>query len=145
MKPPMPSQTSPDQVELVFYEALQQGRLDALMACWSDEDEPVCVHPGGPRLIGLPAIAASYAALFEQGSVAVRAQRIHQMMWGSMALHSVVETVSLSTDDGAREVTVLATNVYVLTAAGWKMVAHHASPGQAGPVPHIPPTSKTLH
>ena len=45
---------SPDDVEAQFYEALQQADLDKLMAVWADDDEIVCVHPGGPRVIGLP-------------------------------------------------------------------------------------------
>jgi ketosteroid isomerase-like protein len=40
---------------------------------------------------------------------------------------------------------VLATNVYMKTAQGWRLVAHHASPGEepAEPMPGDAPT--TLH
>ena len=31
-----------DDVEAAFYEALQRGDIDALMACWADEDEVFC-------------------------------------------------------------------------------------------------------
>ena len=40
---------SADEIEAAFYEALQKGDIDRLMACWSDDDEVVCVHPGGHR------------------------------------------------------------------------------------------------
>jgi hypothetical protein len=33
--------------------------------------------------------------------------------------------------DGPKLAFVLTTNVYVRTAQGWRMVAHHASPGTA--------------
>ncbi|HWI81551.1 YybH family protein, partial [Ramlibacter sp.] len=39
-----------DDVEAAFYEALQTGDIEKLMACWADEDEIVCIHPGGPRV-----------------------------------------------------------------------------------------------
>ena len=49
---------SPDDIEAMFYEALQTGNIERLMACWADEDEVVCVHPGGQRLLGPAAIRA---------------------------------------------------------------------------------------
>ncbi|MCM2340987.1 nuclear transport factor 2 family protein, partial [Rhodoferax sp.] len=50
---------SSDEVETAFYEALQNADLERLMACWADEDEVVCVHPGGPRMVGLGAIRSA--------------------------------------------------------------------------------------
>ena len=54
---------SPDELEAAFYDALQQGDLERLMACWADEDEIVCLHPGGARLVGPAAIRAAYTAM----------------------------------------------------------------------------------
>ncbi|NBU89623.1 MAG: DUF4440 domain-containing protein, partial [Betaproteobacteria bacterium] len=51
--------SSPEDIEQQFYEALQQGDIERLMAVWADDDEIVCVHPGGPRVIGHAAIRAS--------------------------------------------------------------------------------------
>ena len=31
-----------DDIESAFYQALRQGDIDKLMACWADEDEVVC-------------------------------------------------------------------------------------------------------
>ena len=49
---------SADEIEAAFYEALRLGDIDKLMACWADEDDIVCVHPGGPRIIGANACAS---------------------------------------------------------------------------------------
>ena len=49
-----------DDIEASFYEALQTADIEKLMACWADEDDVVCVHPGGPRLIGLGAIRSAF-------------------------------------------------------------------------------------
>ena len=38
---------NPDDIEAAFYDALRQGDIERLMACWADEEEIVCVHPGG--------------------------------------------------------------------------------------------------
>ena len=48
-----------DDVEAAFYEALQSGDIDKLMACWADVDDIVCVHPDGPRVVGGVAIRAT--------------------------------------------------------------------------------------
>ena len=58
-----------EDVEAVFYEALQNADLEKLMTCWGDEDEIVCIHPGGPRIVGLAAIRASFEAMFANGSI----------------------------------------------------------------------------
>ena len=53
---------TPDEVEQAFYEAMQHAHIDQLMACWAEEDEIVCVHPGGPRLVGPCRIRSAFEA-----------------------------------------------------------------------------------
>lgn len=120
---------SPDEVEAAFYEALQQGRLEPLMACWADEDDIVCVHPGGPRLLGPLAIRSHFEAMFSHGSVRAFPERVRRVDTLTCAVHNVLERVEVMTEQGPREAWVIATNVYLKTAQGWRMVAHHASPG----------------
>ena len=121
-----------DAIEAQFYEALQTGDLEKLMACWADEDDIVCVHPGGPRLVGNASIRAAFEALFAHGTVAIQPAHVCKVESLTSAMHNVIERVALlATDDGAQEAVVVATNVYQRTAQGWRMVAHHASPGTA--------------
>ena len=127
-KPKMPP-GSPDDTEHAFYDALQHGDLERLMACWADEEDIVCVHPGGPRLVGAAAIRAAFEALFSNGSVKAQPERVRRQDAGGCSVHSVVERVEVLSDDGLANAWVLATNVYAKTAQGWRLVAHHASPG----------------
>ena len=53
---------TPDDAEAQFYEALQQGDIERLMALWADDDEIFCVHPGGPRMVGAAAIRGELAS-----------------------------------------------------------------------------------
>jgi uncharacterized protein (TIGR02246 family) len=137
---------SPDEVEAQFYEALQQADLDALMAVWADDDEIVCVHPGGPRVIGPAAIRATFESIFANGGIPVRPEQVHRLMQLGCALHHLVERIEVATDRGLQTAWVLATNVYVKTPQGWRLAAHHASPGSADetPAPGGEPPS-TLH
>ncbi len=146
MRRPLPPDAGVDTLEQAFYEALQRGDVDALMACWVDEDEPVCIHPGGARLCGLPAVRDAFALMFERGGVSLRAEVVHRASVGNTVVHSVVETVDVPTDDGLIQASVWATNVYVATPQGWRLLAHHASPGpQQREVERRPPASQLLH
>jgi ketosteroid isomerase-like protein len=124
---------TPDDVEARFYEALQTGDIEQLMACWGEEDDIVCVPPGGPRLVGAVAIRAAFEAMFAQGAIQVRTVEVHRVSALSSAVHSAVEQVHVALPDGVHLAVVLATNVYHKGPEGWRMVAHHASAGT--PVP----------
>jgi uncharacterized protein (TIGR02246 family) len=136
---PSPPPTAPDEVEAQFYEALQQADLDKLMALWSDDDEIACVHPGGPRVIGHAAIRASFEAIFATGPIPVQPRSVRRLLGVGHALHHVEEQVAVRTPEGLAQAWVLATNVYVKTAQGWRLVLHHASPGSdAAPAAEAP-------
>ena len=123
---------STDDIEAAFYEALRQGDLERLMACWADEEDILCVQPGGGRLLGHEAIRESFAALFQRGgAIHVQAQALRKVESLTSSMHSVVEQIEVATPEGPRVALVIATNVYQRTAQGWRMVAHHASPGAA--------------
>lgn len=122
---------SAEELEAAFYDALQQGDLERLMACWADEDEVFCVHPGGARLVGPQAIRAAYAAMLERGGLQVRPVKVHRVQSLSSSVHSVLELVRVALPDGAHEALIHATNVYHKTPGGWRLVAHHASAAEA--------------
>jgi uncharacterized protein (TIGR02246 family) len=143
--PPVSAET-PDDVEAEFYLALQQGDIEKLMSLWADDDEIVCVHPGGGRLIGAAAIRASFEAIFAGGGIPVRPDHVHRLHPLGWALHHLVERVAVTGEGGPQEAWVLATNVYLKTAQGWRLAAHHASPAAPHdplPTPDEPPS--TLH
>jgi len=144
-KPPPALLGSPDDIETQFYEALQRGDIDKLMSVWSDDDDISCVHPGGPRLIGAAAIRASFEAIFGNGAVNAQPDKVRRVVAHSSAVHSVLERVQIMGSDGPQSAWVVATNVYLKGAQGWRMVAHHASPGTPQEVQEIIEIASTLH
>lgn len=132
--------------ENAFYEALERCDLEGMMAVWSEDEDIVCVHPGGPRLSGQDQVRESWAKIFA-GGAGPRVTITQQVAVTGMmiAVHSVHENFSVPGDARA-QVPVVATNVYLRTAAGWRMIVHHASPAPAQPAPaprDTPP--KLLH
>jgi ketosteroid isomerase-like protein len=136
---------SADDVESSFYEAMQLGDIDKLMACWADEDDIVCVHPGGSRLVGNAAIRAAFEALFSNGTVNAKPEQVCKVESLTSAMHNVIERIAILTNEGTQEACVVATNVYQRTPQGWRMVAHHASPGKAAGVADTPGGPQVLH
>ena len=138
-------QGTPDDIEAAFYEALQTGDIDKLMACWADEDEIVCIHPGGPRVIGAGAIRATFESMFAHGTIRAWPERVRKTESLASAVHNLLERVEVASDEGPKNAWVVATNVYLKTAQGWRMVAHHASPGTATEVQEAAASSQVLH
>ena len=146
-KPKAPPQdaSSPDETEAAFYEALQRGDIDKLMACWADEEDIVCVHPGGARLLGAGAIRAAFDMMFTNGSIQARAEKVHRVESLGASVHSVLERIEVLTEDGPRHAYVIATNVYQKTPLGWRMTAHHASPGTPREMLEVNDSPQVLH
>ena len=133
--------------ENAFYEALEHADLEGMMAVWAEDEEIICVHPTGPRLSGSDQVRESWAKIFASGA----GPRVHitqqVAVTGMMiAVHSVHENFTIEGDARA-QVPVIATNVYLRTAAGWRMIVHHASPApmQAPPAQPQDAPPKFLH
>lgn len=136
---------TPDDIEQSFYEALRSADIEQLMSCWAEEDDIVCVHPGGPRLIGSGAIRAAFDGMFANGSVQAHPERVHKIVSLACAVHHLVERVQLDTPQGPQQAFVIATNVYQKTPQGWRMVAHHTSPGTPNDLADLGGVSPVLH
>ena len=136
---------SADDTETAFYDALQCGDIEKLMACWADEDDIVCVHPGGSRILGAGAIRSAFDMMFANGSIQARAEKVHAVESLYSSVHSVLERIEVLTEEGPRHAYVIATNVYQKTAQGWRMVAHHASPGTPREMLEVNDGPQVLH
>jgi len=136
---------SPDDVEAQFYEALREGDLNRLMALWAEDEDVFCVHPGGARLCGVAAVRSAFEALFANGSISVRPENVRRVHALGTAVHSVMERIDIATAEGPRVGWVMATNVYLKTAQGWRLVAHHASPGSPDAPPEPVEPTGMLH
>jgi len=128
------------EVEAAFYDALNRADVDALMALWADDEEIVCVHPNGTRLLGHRAIRSSWEVLLEHGGLHILPSQLHEMHNLMSAVHTVVEGATAATGEPQH---LVATNVYLKTPNGWRMAVHHVSVAP-GPVPTDAP-SQVLH
>jgi ketosteroid isomerase-like protein len=126
--------------ENAFYEALERCDLEGMMAVWAEDEDIVCVHPAGGRLSGQDEVRESWAKIFAGGPRArVRIEQQVAISGMMLAVHSVFENFTIPSETRAQgaemsqPAPVIATNVYLRTAAGWRMIVHHASPAPAQP------------
>jgi uncharacterized protein (TIGR02246 family) len=116
-----------EAAERTFYAAMAAGDLDGMMALWADDDAAVCNHPGGPRLIGVDAIRESFKDIFASGGVRIATSEVQAWRSADVAVHSVIERIAVEGRGGTQVVEVVATNVFVRSAAtGWRILVHHA-------------------
>ena len=136
---------TPQDAENAFYESLERCDLELMMAVWAEDEDIVCVHPAGPRIAGQEQVRDSWRRIFASGQ-RLRVQLAQQVTLSGMmvAVHSVHEVITVVGEKRARP-PVVASNVYLRTAAGWRMIVHHASPapGPTAEPPAEPP--KILH
>ena len=142
---------SPQDAETAFYEAITNADLDAMMAVWADDDDIYCVHPNGARIAGVERVRESWRQIFSSGQSLRFQLREQQYVQGMMlSVHSVYEVITVAGEARSRG-PVIATNIYLRTERGWRMVVHHASPvpssasvtAETGQRRATPP--KTLH
>ncbi len=142
---------SAQEAEAAFYDAFGKNDLEAMMSVWADDDEIYCVHPAGPRITGLVNVRESWRRLFTNGqTLSFQLRARHEIQGMMVAVHSVYEQITVAGQGPARN-PMLATNIYLRTDFGWRMVAHHASPAPAAPAPAASESAepkrapKTLH
>lgn len=138
---------TPQDAEAAFYEALEANDLEAMMEVWAEDEEVVCIHPGGPRLAGYEQVRESWSQIVRSGQ-RLKVHLTDQVVLSGMmvAIHSVHENVLVQGEARARA-PVAATNVYLRTGNGWRMILHHASPAPPQSQSPRPPAEspKVLH
>ncbi len=156
---------APSDCEAAFYDAFERADLNAMMAVWADEPSIVCIHPQGPRLAGLSSISDSFAEIFSHGpGTQLQVSELRKQQSQTLAIHNVYETYMLKGQHGAQAggqpssqpgtepkakpiemPPVLATNIYLLTPNGWRMILHHASLSPRGTTAEEQGVSRILH
>jgi ketosteroid isomerase-like protein len=131
--------------EAAFYDAITKGDLEAMMVVWADDDDIYCVHPQGPRLVGVEQVRESWRQIFASGQqLTFQLRGQHQLAGMMVSVHSVYEHIGVAGDPRSRQ-PMVATNVYLRTERGWRMAAHHASPAPASSAEEPPRSGPMLH
>lgn len=124
-----------------FYRALSLADLSAMQRVWLESADAVCVHPGGPPVVGWAAIRESWRALFaQQGPLRVWASAAHVRVFGQTAEVACLENIDTGRVSEAGVIQLRATNLFRRAGADWKLFEHYATPAPSGGQP-LPPFS----
>lgn len=108
-----------------FYTAHEQRDMVAMDLIWDHGAGSACIHPGWPILRGWELVRDSWVRIFAgAGRNQFILTNVTASVRGTMAWVTLDENLM----DGANTGTIAATNLFVRSAAGWKLVLHHGSP-----------------
>ena len=129
-------QEEPEVVEEIraanqrFYDAFNALSIEAMEAAWETSDRALCVHPGWSPLVGWPSIRESWRRIFDNANLMQFSIRyLNVIMQGDFGCVTCVEGVTSVVQGRAANFSAVATNLFARHGDGWKIVAHHASPG----------------
>jgi ketosteroid isomerase-like protein len=117
-----------EEANVRFYRAFEALDLAQMDSVWMHSDDVKCVHPGWPLLVGWAAVRTSWEAIFASTTeMRFTSSDVHVVATVDLGWVTCTENI-LSDVRGRVAVTaILATNLFVRDAAGWRMVLHHAS------------------
>src|SRR5215471_6617495 len=91
--------TSPQDAAIAFYQAFEARDIETMMATWAEDEDIVCVHPGGPRLVGYEAVRSGWEQLFAADTkLSFKLDEIVVIETVGLALQSAIEHVTVGND-----------------------------------------------
>ena len=112
-----------------FYRALESLEIERMDDLWVHADWVCCVHPGWPMITGWTGVRESWQRIFENTEtlqfevtdVGVRIE--HHTAWVTCN-----EEILHLSGSGVTAAHAVATNIWLDTSDGWRLVLHQASP-----------------
>ena len=136
---------SPEECERAFYEAMEQGDVESMCDLWLQDDDVCCTHPGTPRIVGYNAVRTSWVSILAAGSIQIHTLARRSFESQTLAVSNLIEEVVAQQGSGPHVVHVLASNAFVKTPAGWKMVMHVGVAAPRGQAVEVEAPAGTVH
>ncbi len=113
-----------------FYDAFGALDIDLMESVWVRSERAMCVHPGWPALVDWELIRQSWERIFDNTTLMLfNVKYLNAVVQGDCGWVTCVENISSVLQGKASNFGILATNIFVRTPLGWRMIAHHASSG----------------
>ena len=111
-----------------FYDAFGALDIDQMESVWEPSERAMCVHPGWPALVTWEIIRKSWEGIFNNTTLMLfNVKYLNAAVQGDCGWVTCVENISSVLQGTASNFGIVATNIFVRTPSGWRMIAHHAS------------------
>ncbi|EGW55735.1 YybH family protein [Candidatus Endoriftia persephonae] len=118
---------TPQDAEDAYYDAIDEGDLEAMMAVWEASEEILCLLPMMPAQHGPSAIHQAWQAIIGDGmKLDIEVKHLSWIESGDLAIHLIEERVAMPGQP--QKQSVYATNTYRKGADGWRILVHQNSP-----------------
>ena len=113
-----------------FYDAFNELSIERMDEVWENSDRALCVHPGWTPWVGWEPVRESWQRIFDTANLMqFNIRYLNVVAQGDLGYVTCVEGITSVVQGRATNFSAFATNIFVYTADGWRMTAHHASPG----------------
>lgn len=120
---------TPQDAEDAYYDALEDGDLDALLDVWADSDEICCLLPMQPLVQGRSAVRELFARTFARTQgIALSVKHLGWINAGETAVHLLEESPQQQPAGAPPPLSVYGTNIYRRGADGWRLIVHQNAP-----------------
>ena len=117
------------EANLRFYQAFSTLDIAEMEKVWENSDRVLCVHPGWNLLVGWEPVMKSWEGIFSNSTLMhFNITDAEAEVEGNCGWVSCVENITSVIDGKASNFSIQATNVFVQSDDGWRIVHHHASP-----------------
>ena len=119
--------SSSDEVESAFYSAFEMGDGQLMSTVLADKDVS-CIHPKSVVIVGREAVLNSWMYIASHyNDPEISFDVIKKVVSDDLAIHLVVEEISVEHQSDSEAQFVLSTNIYIRQKNGWRLMVHHAS------------------
>lgn len=129
---------TPQEAEDAFYDALDEGDLNKLLAVWAESDDISCLLPMYPMIRSRQDVTDLFERLFSRGhGVSLAITHIDWIQTADIAIHQVEETILEPPSDTPPPSPFYGTNIYRKDKTGWRLIVHLNAPTPPPPPPEL--------
>jgi ketosteroid isomerase-like protein len=120
---------TPQDAEDAYYDALEEGDLNQLLAVWEESDDICCLLPMYPMIQGRQGVTDVFTRLFSEGhGVALGIAHLSWIHTDEIAIHQVEETIQDPPADSHPPPPFYGTNIFRKDDTGWRLLVHQNAP-----------------
>lgn len=126
---------SPQEAEDAFYDALDEGDPEQVLAVWAESDDICCLLPMQPMIRSRQGVTELFTRLLSRGhAVSLAVRHLVWIQTDDIAIHQIEETIQNPPPGTPPPAPFYGTNIYRKDATGWRLIVH-----QNAPLPPPPP------